>query len=200
MRRGRTLISIFRAAFISIIHCSLFSKSFGTKIAWVLIFQFCNSAEDPFFAISPPKTQLPDTNLQPPIIGQPDICWCPPKICSPDKCWQDLVSGRHCRCCRFPRPSHPQAGSSSPNGALLHFSGGAQVVNRPLGAGERVWRAGGGGERQVGLASRHLVPIPPARCSLPGHAGHVIITGDSKRVIWAKPAEGTNHLDGVIFF
>ena len=74
------------------------------------------------------------------------------------------------------------------------------MVNRPLGAGERVWRAGGGGERQVGLASRHLVPIPPARCSLPGHAGHVIITGDSKRVIWAKPAEGTNHLDGVIFF
>ena len=39
----------------------------------------------------------------------------------------------------------------------------SQVVDRPLGVGERVWRAGGGGERQVGLASRHLVPTP-ARC------------------------------------
>ena len=47
----------------------------------------------------------------------------------------------------------------------------SQVVNRPLGVGERVWRAGGGGERQVGLATRHLVPAPPAASSWRGMQG-----------------------------
>ena len=116
------------------------------------------------FVISPPKTRLATSKYWP-----PDISW----IVSPGRCWQDLESGRHCRCCRFPRPSHPRLGSSSPNGALPHCTGGQQATGPlPLGVGERVWRGGGerhppggggGGARQPSSGAELLLPAASCR-------------------------------------